>query len=123
MKITKATIESLNTYGNILEPACNAEIEAIVNILQNSGILKYKRRRYVLEEGNTLTKSLFVCNVDGKEIIYGHTCVLAPERVISKLAEKYPKWLDYTPSQNSRPAVRFFDVNELVKAILDDQIG
>ncbi len=121
MKLTKVTIKRLNAHSNIMKPRYNPAIYIIAEILCSSAIILGDSGNYELNEGDPLCEPL-IYNDGKREFISGQTHGEYEKSIVRGLTTRYPCWISGTFT-NGLNGVQIYEVNKLVKAILDNQEG
>lgn len=119
--LTKTTIKRINAHSNINKPGYYDEIYVIGDILCRSFVILGDSGRYEINDGSfpELRPLIFNDGERNHEFIAGQTSGEYETRIVQGLATRYPRWISGTLTHGLN-GVRIYDVNKLVKAILDD---
>ncbi len=118
MKITKATIKRINAHSKVLKPAYIPAINAIGEVLSQSGVILGEPGHYVINDGDEYVTPLIHSNGD-REFVSGTVRDEYEKRILRGLYTRYPNWLSCTFTLGLN-GVDIYEVNKLVKAILDN---
>jgi len=120
MEIFKTTVKRINDHSDTLKPSCIWAIVAIGDILQRSEVLCGESGKFELTaRDDPYLWPRILCD-GGKEFISGVTHGEYEQRIVRSLSTKYPSWISGTFTHGNT-GVTIYEVNKLVKAIVDDQ--
>ncbi len=120
MKITKATIKRLNAHSNYKKPTYNEAIYVIASIINRSAIILGDSGHYELNEGDPLCEPVIYSD-GNQEFIPGQTADEHEKKIVRGLAIRYPNWISGTFTHGLN-GVQIYDVNKLVKAVVDNPV-
>ncbi len=121
MKITKATIKRINAHSNFKKPTYNEKIAIIANILCRSAVIVCDGSwPYMLNEGDPLCEPVIYSD-GNREFVSSQTQDEYEKKIVRGLSTRYPSWIDGTFTHGLN-GVHIYDVNKLVKAIVDNPV-
>jgi len=118
MKITKSTVKRINAHCNPLTPSFIPVISAIGEILNQSGVVLGEVGHYAVNVDDEYVTPIIYSN-GSREFVSGTVRGEYEKKLFRGLYTRYPNWLSCTFTLGLN-CVDIYDVNKLVKAILDN---
>lgn len=124
MKITKATLSRINKYGKRGkygdDSKCDERILVVADILNRAAvILVGEDGKYETNDGTDELVPLITFSDGEREFVSGTTNDIYEKRIIAGLSTKYQRLISGTFTHGNN-GVNIYDVNRLVKAIVDE---
>lgn len=119
MKITKATVKRINDHCSALKPSFNPAIRIIGEVLNQSGVILGNVGHYIINDCDEYVTPLIYSD-GNREFVSGTVLNEYERRILRGLCTLYPNWLSCTFTHGLN-GVEIYEVNKLVKAIVDSK--